>query len=145
VNIYGYVKFEDPTYRALAMLESKVTNKKHEQLLNEGWELVLDNNFESIEQAYDIMEHTGVFLNNGEEIQAYKNECKMCNWYLPTTKQIGQYWDESYSKPRKKLFNGHVCEQCLNEFETVKFEGRMITPGEMERIQINKFMKKGSK
>lgn len=145
-NIIAYVKKAEPYYRAFAIEEENLSTRKRNKLEKEGWIKVIDrDDFESVEEAYEYMED-GVYIPpkglevDIEKVFAYQHECKLCGWYRPCEKVIGHYWDESYTKPRKNLFNGYACEDCQSNMASIKFRGQMRTPDEINFIYKKEYM-----
>jgi hypothetical protein len=118
MHIYGFIKESESGAVALVLDAEKTSNKKLFSLIDNGWEQVIDNTFESIEYAYEVMEQ-GVTNAKLEEVCAYKEYCRCCGRHVSVSKVIGRRFD--FIKEKKVLFNGRVCEECLNDFESYRY------------------------
>lgn len=140
VDIMAYAKFhENQGWAALAFEYEKISDDKHFKLLDEGWELILHNNYPSLEAAYEIME-AGVVNEKLEEVHPYREECRICGIYAPVSKVIARYY--CHTRRRDVLFNGRACEQCIDGFDSVKFRGQMMPPSDMNRILEREYRQK---
>lgn len=90
---------------ALIIEDSKLTFKKQEKLLKDGFKLICDSmtSFEAAEkyanQFYD----------------AHVHQCCLCNKYTQTNLIKGRRWNNSYEK--YLVFNGYVCDPCADGLE----------------------------
>lgn len=140
MNVFGYIKRHGSDgVQALALEADKTNERKHYKLMLDGWKFIIDNNFPSLDYAYEVMQQ-GVIDDDNEEVHAYRDYCRCCGWYAPVSKVVGQRWD--HKRDKAIIFNGRACDQCIQDFISVKFEGRNMTPREADNIQSRRFLKK---
>lgn len=119
MELMGYVKNHGyEGNQALVLDNNRITNKKHYKLLNEGWEHVLSLVLPSTEDAYKLMQN-GIINANLNEIRAFKEHCRCCQSFSVVTKVVGRRYNHRIDK--LVVFNGLACEQCINEFQSVRF------------------------
>jgi hypothetical protein len=138
MDIMGYIKDEKFGFSALCFNYEKHTDNSHFKLLSNGYELILHNTYDSLDEAYQVLQ-SGIINDTNNEIHAYKEDCRICGNFILTTKVTGRYYSMHHDKVI--LFNGRACDQCLNDFESVKFEGKMQSPQAIENILIKRNFK----
>lgn len=90
---------------AFIIEDNKLTFKKQEKLLNNGFKLICDSML-----SYEATEK---YAN--EVYDAHVHQCTLCNRYIQTSLVKGRRWNNAYEK--YLVFNGYVCDQCADGLE----------------------------
>lgn len=120
--VYGFVRdHKEEGKQALVVEQNKCSERKFYKLLDDGFVLVLDNNFSTVKEAYEYLE-SGYVDENSSEQHAYEYCCLICkNWSESVGFATGSRW--SFKQERYVVFNGYVCEQCANDnFKTITWK-----------------------
>jgi hypothetical protein len=90
---------------AFIITDDKLTFRKQEQLLNDGFKLIWDS-----ARRYEEAEK---YAN--EEYDAHTHCCCLCDRYISTSLIKGRRWNNNHEK--YLVFNGYVCPQCEDGLE----------------------------
>ncbi|MGE4283867.1 MAG: hypothetical protein AB7G87_09125 [Clostridia bacterium] len=90
---------------AFIIEDGKMTFKKQEKLLNNGFKLIHDS----------LLSHEAAESYANEHYDAHVNSCCLCNNYTRTHLIKGRRWNNANG--RYLVFNGWVCNQCADALE----------------------------
>lgn len=91
--------------QAFIIADDKLTFKKQEKILNDGFKLISDSmlNYEKAEQ----------YAN--EYYNAHVHSCCLCNQFSKTDFIKGKRWNNAHGK--YLVFSGYVCDLCADGLE----------------------------